>query len=195
MGLVPMLSDTQSIACTFLVAAYRLCLCTVHLFECEAKKQGFGTKQSIFYVTVRSRSESRAWPIFGAPWRQCFCSMHWKPWLLLFITTSQSLQCIRTLSWTVNSTLMQIVSGAAGIWSRVPAVSLSAHAASWLSCYVGCFDVSVKAVWLHSTLVPFGLLTKKIQEKLWMWLNPNLTHMHIKHLSVFVTWPPDCFLC
>lgn len=36
---------------------------------------------------------------------------------------------------------MQIVSGAAVIWSRVPAVSLSAHAASWLCCCAGCFDV------------------------------------------------------
>lgn len=36
---------------------------------------------------------------------------------------------------------MQIVSGAAVTWSRVPAVSLSAHAASWLCCCAGCFDV------------------------------------------------------
>lgn len=70
------------------------CLCTLCLFASVAKKHGFGTKQSIFYVTVWSRSESGAWPISGAPWRQCLCSTLWKPWLLLFITILQSLQCI-----------------------------------------------------------------------------------------------------
>ena len=79
------------------IAACGLCLCTVWLCKSEGKKQGFGTK-SVFYVTVRSGSESRAWPIFRAPRRRCFCSMHWKPWLLLFITTLQSLRCIRRLS-------------------------------------------------------------------------------------------------
>lgn len=70
------------------------CICLI----VREKKLRVATKQCIFYVTVRSRSESRAWPIFGAPWRQCFSSMHWKTWRLLFMTIFQILQCIRKLN-------------------------------------------------------------------------------------------------
>lgn len=127
----------------------RCCLCTVCLFASEAKKHGFGTKQSIFYVTVRSRSESGAWPIFGAPWRHCLCSMLWKPWLLLFITILQGLQCIRGSSCGQMSTRHSCISSA----GLAVCKNLRVHSVGRHCCTAGRCDCWVWSSVLYHTAV------------------------------------------
>lgn len=94
-------------------------LCTVFLFKWVRDL----LQNSIFYVTVRTRS---AWPIFGAPWRQCFSSVHWKPWLRYFITISQRLQRIRRWSYEEHQ-----LSARADRGEELPLISLAEHAAAW----------------------------------------------------------------
>lgn len=94
-------------------------LCSVFLFKWVRDL----LQNSIFYVTVRTRS---AWPIFGAPWRQCFSSVHWKPWLQYFITISQRLQRIRRWSYEEHQ-----LSARADRGEELSLVSLAEHAAAW----------------------------------------------------------------
>lgn len=93
-------------------------------------------QNSIFYVTVRTRS---SWPIFGAPWRECFSSVHWKPWLQHFITVSQRLQRIRRWSYEEHR-----LSACAGRGEELLLVSLAEHMAAWHCTWYGlnsCFVI------------------------------------------------------
>lgn len=100
-------------------------LCTVFLFKWVRDL----LQNSIFYVTVRTRS---AWPIFGAPWRQCFSSVHWKPWLRYFITISQRLQRIRRWSYEEHQ-----LSARADCGEELPLISLAEHVVAWHRTWYG----------------------------------------------------------
>ena len=145
--------------------------------ESEGKKLWFGTKQSVFYVTVRSRSESRAWPIFRALWRQYFCSMHWKPWLLLLITTLQSLRWIRRLSrggLTTHHSQRQSVKAAIKL-TPVCAVNLPGNPASceWICHYTGTFAF----VWCTVCAMPDVVLALAVTLPLSRPLGPVVNYL------------------
>lgn len=92
--------------CSIYDFSFVYCICLI----VREKKLRIATKQCIFYVTVRSRSESRAWPIFGAPWRQCFSSMHWIGKHDAGSSWPFSKSYGASGSWTVkNSPLVQVV--------------------------------------------------------------------------------------
>lgn len=100
-------------------------LCTVFLFKWVRAL----LQNRTFYVTLRTRS---AWPIFGAPRRQCFSSVDWKLWLWYFITFSQRLKHIRRWSSEEHQ-----LSTRADRGEELLLVSLAEHVATWHCTWYG----------------------------------------------------------